>query len=228
MSDIRLSNKGKAFTTKASAASAQANIKVREDVDTVIEPVDDGFVLKVVHYEEKKEVEKEETKSLSDLNKAQGVAGDDGNLVETQMDTGEKESLERRPKRVVGERRRVPLGTQGPLYVAGKYKDPNFEHRVVNEKPGRIEAFMNAGWEMICITNENKVVGDPHCGRGTKVGTPVRIHVGGDEFGYLMRIKKEWYEEDQAAKQAGVLGMEQGMKDQTNEDKGRYGKVDIR
>jgi len=43
----------------------------------------------------------------------------------------------------------------------------------------------------------------------------------------LMRIRKEWYEEDQAAKAADVLASEESMFRQLKEADGRYGSVKV-
>ncbi|MHC4753456.1 MAG: hypothetical protein ACYTFW_26790 [Planctomycetota bacterium] len=136
----------------------------------------------------------------------------------------ESEDTERRPPREQRESKRVPLGSQGPLYLAKKHKDPQYVERFVNDKPGRIESFRKAGWQMVCVSKENRVVGDPHCGKGTKIGTPVSVSVGDNETAYLMRIKREWYDEDQKDKKKRILDMEDEMRNQPTKE-GQYGEV---
>ena len=210
--EIILDSTNSAFKTRKGAMIRMAQLE-KEGIFT--EPrhygdkVSDAHVLVVVG---KPEERLPEAESLPDVTP----------LSELEEDK-QSEEEERRPPRIKRDRNRTPLGTQGPLYIAERYRDPNYVERIVNEKPGRIDMFMNAGYEMVCVS-EGRVVGDPHCGKGTKVGTPVRIHTGGDEYGYLMRIKKEWYEEDQEAKKKKRMDIEQDLTQQTKEE-GRYGEI---
>lgn len=50
--------------------------------------------------------------------------------------------------------------------------------------------------------------------------------LGGGNTGYLMRIKKEWFDEDQEDKQTRVNQLEAGMKREAR-DSADYGKVSI-
>jgi hypothetical protein len=56
-------------------------------------------------------------------------------------------------------------------------------------------------------------------------GTPVKINLGRGEFGYLMRIPNEWYEEDKQAKENRLRSQESEMHSKATQD--YYGKLDI-
>ncbi|MHC4635860.1 MAG: hypothetical protein ACYSYU_11765 [Planctomycetota bacterium] len=105
---------------------------------------------------------------------------------------GDKGKAPRRPKR-------VPLGTRSVLTVRPQDKDPNYEYRFINDKDDRIPQAQEAGWEFVASKDKKIPVGDPKAGKDTQVGTPVTKAVGGGVTAYLMRIHKDWYDEDQAA-----------------------------
>ena len=128
--------------------------------------------------------------------------------------------IERREKR---RPERIPLHKRNVLTVSDKDKDPNYVYRMVNDKDDRIERFKEAGYE---IVNKKTDIGDPQVGEGSQVGTPVSKPVGNGRTGYLMRIKREWYDEDQAAKTAKNKLVEKHLTKQP-EKPGQYGKVEI-
>lgn len=122
------------------------------------------------------------------------------------------------------ETKRTPIhGRRNKLTIKGQ--DPNFQYRVVNvtdEKgieTGRLQDFLDAGYEV--VTDDVKV-GDKRVAVAKQVGTPVEINVGQGVKAVLMRIKREWYDEDQKAKADSIAQTEQSMKKD-----GDYGKVDI-
>lgn len=117
--------------------------------------------------------------------------------------------------------KRVPVG--GPrdiLTVANK--DPNYVYRWVNDTPGRLEKFKDAGYEVVTQDHE---VGSKAVDRGSKLGSAITKSVGGQITAVLMRIPREWYDEDQAAKQAELDALEASMKDSAHQD--RYGSLKI-
>ena len=107
-------------------------------------------------------------------------------------------------------------GTRNRLEV--RDKDPNFVYRIVNDSPGRVQEFLEAGWE---IDSKTKV-GNSRVGLPTSEGTHNQLHVGSGLKAYIMRIKREWYEEDQAEKQRAVVQSEEALK-----QAGDYGKLKI-
>ena len=117
-------------------------------------------------------------------------------------------------------RKRTPVG--GPkniLTVANQ--DPNYVYRFVNSSiPGRIQRFIDGGYDV--VPNEDVVVGDNVVDRGTALGSATSRAGGGGVILVLMRILREWYEEDQAAKQESIDELEQAQFDEAH--KGMYGK----
>lgn len=110
-------------------------------------------------------------------------------------------------------------GTRGVLTV--KNKDPNFVYRIVNDLGDRVLNLQECGYE---IVTDNTQIGDKRVAIPTKEGSPVQINVGQGKKAYLMRIKKEFYDEDQAAKQAEVTATEETAK---SESAGDYGSIKI-
>ena len=78
-------------------------------------------------------------------------------------------------------------------------QDPAYHYRWVNDLEGRIEIFRNGGYEHV-ITKDGGEVGTKRVGTATNIGTNVSKPVGQGVTAYLMRIKKEWYEQDQLDK----------------------------
>lgn len=105
---------------------------------------------------------------------------------------------------------RTPVnGERDILTVKGK--DPNYEYRFVIDRPGRIQRFLDGGWEVVTEDLEvgQKAVDTP----SGKVGSAVTKHAGGGQTYILMRIPKEWYDEDQQAKQDKVDALEASMQE---------------
>ena len=98
-------------------------------------------------------------------------------------------------------------GTRNVLTVSGK--DPGFEYRVVNDDGDRVSQFEDMGYEV--VKDSSIKVGDRRIANPTKEGSPVQISVGGGQKAYLMRIRKDWYEEAQEDKAKQVDEMEKGM-----------------
>jgi len=130
----------------------------------------------------------------------------------------EKEAISKAP---VGRVTRVPVGQRNILTVKGK--DPNYVYRVVNDQDDRIAQLTDAGYEL--VDNESNDVGDKRVSQGTAVGSKKVFSVGGGVKAYLMKIKREWYDEDQEQKQAFVNRQEASIKEKALD--GNYGKLDI-
>ena len=62
-------------------------------------------------------------------------------------------------------------------------------------------------------------------GTATPEGSVGQYSVGQGQKAFLVKIKKEWYQEDQAKKQEKVAAQEQATKDKALD--GTYGKLDI-
>ena len=104
-------------------------------------------------------------------------------------------------------KRNVFNGTEGKLTI--EHQIEGYHLHIFNDSPGRIASAQSGGYEFVSPdevggTRENVV------SRNTDVGDKVRFLVGRSEDGkepqyaYLMKVKQEWYEEDQQAVQAKV------------------------
>jgi hypothetical protein len=149
-----------------------------------------------------------------------GVEGMDTNIVK--VDGGF--ALENKP--YIKPKKRIPLGKRNVLTIQAKDKDPNYSYRIVNDKDGRINMFRDAGWEVVEKPGGLQV-GDPDIGTAGQVGSIVTKPVGGGMVGYLMRIPKEFYKEDQKAKANKIDEGEAGLKLEETK-KGRYGSAGVK
>jgi hypothetical protein len=130
----------------------------------------------------------------------------------------EKEAIAKAPR---GRTRRTPIGTRNVLTVAGK--DPNYVYRIVNDSGDRINEFLEAGYEL--VPEDSVKVGDKRVNKASSEGSNAQISVGQGQKAFVMRIRKEWYQEDQAAKQERVDRLEATIKDKALD--GTYGKLEI-
>jgi len=101
-------------------------------------------------------------------------------------------------------RRNVFNGTSQKLAVHGDI--PGYHMHIFNDVPGRIEEALSAGYEFVS-PSEIGGVASGVVSRNSALDDKVRFLVGsngaGDGlYGYLMKIKNEWFEEDQAAIQS--------------------------
>lgn len=138
------------------------------------------------------------------------------------------ESVSGRP-----DRQKLRDGFRNILTVEGQ--DPNYSYRWVLDhhntynddsnrlNPGqRILQMQHLGWEF--VKNNEVTVGDASVLKTENVGSIVRIPAGQGEYQYLMRIKKEYRDEDQAIKQKEIEEVEDSIKKPGPEN---YGSVSI-
>lgn len=133
-----------------------------------------------------------------------------------------------KPKRsdvhMKGERpKRVPLTDQARDILTVKGKDDEFVYRWVNDTDGRVDRFKVAGYEI--VTDTDLEIGQRTADTAATVGTPVSKKVGPGITAYLMRILKEYYEEDQAAKQEEITQREKAMLAEARQE--RYGDLKL-
>ncbi len=114
-------------------------------------------------------------------------------------------SQEARPNR--SEPKRTPLGERNRLTF--KNLDPAYSYRIINDKDDRLKRAQDGGYEFV---ESEEQLGDTRVADPSKLGSKVSKPVGNGVTGYLMRIKKEWYDEDQEKKQKLVDRTEQSMK----------------
>lgn len=132
------------------------------------------------------------------------------------MDTN-KDVISKAPS---GRVTRTPVGTRNILTVKGK--DPNYEYRIVNDIDDRVTQFQEAGYEL--VANETVKVGDKRVNSATSEGSVKQLSVGQGTKAYLMRIKKDWFDEDQKAKQTKVSEIERATQDKALS--GTYGTIE--
>lgn len=129
-----------------------------------------------------------------------------------------KEAIAKAPE---GRVKRTPIGTRNVLTVAGK--DPNYVYRIINDSGDRVQEFMEAGYELV---KEGSVkVGDKRVNKTSAEGSVAQVSVGQNQKAFVVRIKKEWYDEDQAVKQLRVDELENSTKAKALD--GTYGKLEI-
>lgn len=128
-----------------------------------------------------------------------------------------KENLVKTPAARV---RRNPVEGRNKLKLKGG--DPNYVYRFVNDTDDRVREFQDAGWEL--ETDDTIRVGDSRIDDNARLGKVRMISVGQGQKAVLMKIKREWYEDDQKAKQEFVDKSEEAMR--PNPD-GQYGKVEL-
>lgn len=117
---------------------------------------------------------------------------------------------------------RKSLFQRGPQSINGD-KDPNYVYRYVNDTGSRVSNFQSAGYEF--VEDKDIVVGDSRVFDPSDVGSTKRVTSNDGTISYLMRIKKEYYEEDQAAKASLNDETEKAMKRDAAQD--RYGSLKI-
>ncbi len=126
-----------------------------------------------------------------------------------------KENISKSPS---GRVTRVPIASRNVLTVKGK--DPEFEYRIVNDAADRIQTFQEAGYEIVQASEV--VIGDKRVNNATPEGTLAQISVGKGDKAYLMRQRKDFYAEDQAAKLARIDQLERTMKQDATSAGGKF------
>lgn len=112
---------------------------------------------------------------------------------------------------------RQPVGLRNRL--AGINKEPGYVYRYVNDEDDRVALFEKAGYEFVDNSalnlNSHRRLSEP-----TIEGAKAQVSVGGGKKAFLMRIKEDWYKEDQDAKLKQVRETQEAMK---HKDKNEYG-----
>jgi hypothetical protein len=129
-----------------------------------------------------------------------------------------KEAIAKAP---VSRVKRTPVGTRSVLSVTGK--DPNYVYRIINDSGDRVDEFLDAGYEV--VSNKDVRVGDKKVNKASSEGSVAQVSVGQGQKAVVVRIKKEWYEEDQALKQERVDELENSTKAKALD--GNYGKLEL-
>jgi hypothetical protein len=119
---------------------------------------------------------------------------------------------------------RKSLFQRGPQSIAGD-KDPNYHYRFVNDTGSRIANFQSAGYEI--VQDDSIVVGDSRVFDPSDIGSGKKVTSDDGTTSYLMRIKKEWFDEDQQTKQNYVNETERAMKQQASQSSD-YGELKVK
>jgi hypothetical protein len=103
----------------------------------------------------------------------------------------------------VRKRRGTFNGTEGKLTVHGSI--PGYHLHVFTDNESRIQNALDNGYEFV-RPSEIEGVSENVVSRNGDLGDRIRFLVnpraeGSQQYGYLMKIRQEWYEEDQAALQ---------------------------
>jgi hypothetical protein len=118
---------------------------------------------------------------------------------------------------------RVPVGFNRNILTVSGLED-GYVYRWVNDIEDRIIRFKQGGYEVV----ENNVkVGDETVNSSEGVSsTATYRNVGGGVVAYLMRIPREFYDEDFEEKMKHVNSIEESTKDPISEEN-KYGNINI-
>ena len=138
-----------------------------------------------------------------------------------------------RPQNRQRKETRVPVdGARDIMTVFGKSDD--FMYRWVtdsDEKGSRIWKFKRGGWDLVTMDSEEEElqIGEEAVYKSEDAGSLYRLHSGAGLFSYLMRIRKEWFKEDQQKKWDAIDALESGIMGETesqgDENHGQYGSI---
>ena len=113
-------------------------------------------------------------------------------------------------------------GTEGKLTV--DHKIEGYHLHILNDTPGRIQQALDGGYEFV-KPSELLSVKENVTSRNTDVGDKVRFLVNpsakeGEQYAYLMKIKQEWFDEDQAALQEKNNAIDDAIRSGRNPESG--------
>lgn len=119
--------------------------------------------------------------------------------------------------------KRTPINGRNVLSVSNK--QAGYHYRFVNDTGDRVQSFLDNGWEQVAA--DDVIVGDRRVAAAKGLGSKAQASVNKDGTkAFVMRIKQEWFDEDQAEKAKHVDELEKSMKQQALSSSD-YGKLDI-
>ncbi len=130
---------------------------------------------------------------------------------------------EKTPVARSGRAKRTPINGRNILSLSEK--EQGYTYRFVNDTGDRVKMFEDRGWEL--VEAKDVRIGDSRVSAPSALGSKAMASVdktGGKAF--VMRIREDWYKEDQAEKARAIAEQESAMKQQalsTND----YGKLEI-
>jgi len=104
--------------------------------------------------------------------------------------------------------KRTPVGQRSKMKWDCPGNDVEWHYRVVNDVENRVQEFIEGGYEI--VTGDHDLT-SPEVGDPSQLGSACRKYVGGGTHGVLMRIRKDWYDEDQKTKMNLVDNTEKSM-----------------
>ena len=110
--------------------------------------------------------------------------------------------------------RRTPLTRRNRLSVQNK--EPGFVYRIVNDVDDRVSQMQESGYEL-CEKAQIGAIGDKRVDNTASIGSIAHFSVGQGTKAVVMRIRDEWYKEDQTVKQQEVDAIEAAMKQEARE-----------
>lgn len=120
--------------------------------------------------------------------------------------------------------RRIPVsGNREILSVYGIPED--LRARWVNDEPGRINKFLMAGYTF--FTDKHVRVGERTVNTGENIGSVISRNVGGGMTSYLMVLDRDFYEQDQRAKQKIIDDQHASMHGKAKQAIDGYGDLNI-
>ena len=127
-------------------------------------------------------------------------------------------ALDRTAKRL----KRPPVNGKGDvLTLSGQ--DDRYVYRIFNDKGTRIATHKDYGWEP--CSKDDIEIGTKNALHAGDLAT-VTVDSSTGEKGLVMRLRKDWYDEDQKAKQDAIDETEKSITGESEKD-GNYGKVSI-
>jgi len=119
--------------------------------------------------------------------------------------------------------KRTPINGRNVLSVSNK--QAGYHYRFVNDTGDRVQSFLDNGWEQVAA--DDVIVGDRRVAAAKGLGSKAQASVNKDGTkAFVMRIKQDWFDEDQAEKAKHVDELEKSMKQQALSSSD-YGKLDI-
>lgn len=128
-------------------------------------------------------------------------------------------------------KKRLPLTTRNVLSSPNEGNEAyrrEFVERIFVEdpdNPGRVELAKEAGWEP--VTGDG-ILGDPAVDNCREPGSCITRPVGGGKVGYLMRKRRDWYEEDMEPVRQKALKQEEEIYRELKEREQGYGTYHVR
>ena len=118
---------------------------------------------------------------------------------------------------------RAPLGKRDRLSI--KNKEDGFVYRIVNDVDDRVELLKGNGYE-VCTVEQVGAIGNKRVDNTSSIGSTAHFSVGQGTKAVVMRIPKDWYDEDQRAKQTEIDAIEATMKSDARRA-ADYGKLEV-